>query len=108
VQSHLAAFERRGWCARDGQVQSQFDPGAETRRLVRTPNDGVLVQNQLIAPGNRGFRQPVGRAWNGLFRPTVFSIRTICAPSWQTPSHGASLPFDRECSANKRIKARVF
>lgn len=79
VQSHLAAFERGGWCARDLEAQSRFDPGTETRRLVRTPNDGVLVQNQLIASGEiEVLRQPVGPRVErliqtyGLFHPNNF------------------------------------
>ena len=105
VQSHLAAFERRGWCARDGQAQSQFDPGAETRRLVRTPNDGVLVQNQLIAPGETEvLRQPVGPRVErliqtyGLFHPNNFGA-AIMADAYLTE---LACLLDRECSANKR------
>ena len=104
VQSHLAAFEKRGWCARDGEVRLQFDPGTETRRLVRTPNDGVLVQNQLIAAGETDvLRQPVGPRVErliqtyGLFHPNNFGS-AIMADAYLKEM---KCLLDRDCSADK-------
>jgi len=84
VQSHLAAFERRGWCARDREPETPFDPGRETQRLVRTPNDGVLVQNQLIAASETDvLRQAIGPRVErliqtyGLFHPNNFGAAII-------------------------------
>jgi hypothetical protein len=62
ARSHLDKFERRGWCASDSSAPSgEFDPSLETTRLVRTPNDGTRVQNQLVAPGEvEVLAQPIG------------------------------------------------
>jgi hypothetical protein len=104
VQSHLAAFEHRGWCARDEAPQAHFDAGTETRRLVRTPNDGVLVQNQLIAAGEIDvLREPVGPRMErliqtyGLFHPNNFGA-AIMADAYLKEMNCL---LDMDCSANR-------
>jgi len=85
ARSHLGKFERRGWCARDTEGHPRaFDASIETRRLVRTPNDGTQVQNQLIGPGETDvLSQPIDARVErliltyGLFHPNYYGSAII-------------------------------